>query len=362
MESFDLAALVRPVGAEGAFATALPQAPEGANAAQIGAFVAAFLAEANAVPSGEVAGATAGTDTALDARAARPSAIPASLALPGRQDLTVGQTPPATDVAATGLHLATPREARGARETVVPATAPIARSAVELGDARAVERAAPEQRALASSLLRMQDFDQQATLTEDAADSNSRSVVRADAGVAEQRGNPALPAAESSMNLLALRTGGGEVVQGTYAGRPAALPMNDPALFGERLNHQIAIMVSQNNNQARIAVSPPELGPVEVRVTVVGDEAAIQLAATSPATREALEDALPRLRAAFADSGVALGDTGVFAELPDQRPQPRDGDAEQGGAAAAASSEAESADDTTPRLRQVSLALVDAFV
>lgn len=355
MESFDLAALVRPVSAEGAIATAVPQAPDGANAAQIGAFVAAFLAEAQVAPGAEA--------TNVDAATAKATAIPASLALTGRQDAASGQGLLGTDVNAPMLRVVAPSEApnRSPVATMPAAREAGLRGAEQLGDGPAATRVTPEQQARVSSLLQAQDFDARTAPAGDTSDSSTRPVPRTDAAFAEQRSQPGFPGAESATHLSSLRTAGGEVVQGTYTGRPAALPMNDPALFGERLNQQIAIMVSQNNNHARIAVSPPELGPVEVRVTVVGDEAAIQLAATSPATREALEEALPRLRAAFADSGVSLGDTGVFAELPDQRPQPRDGDPEPGGARAQTLSEPE-AEDTTPRLRHVSLALVDAFV
>ncbi len=104
-----------------------------------------------------------------------------------------------------------------------------------------------------------------------------------------------------------------------YAARHAPLPIAQSDLFAERLNQQISVMLSQHNQQARIACAPPELGPVDIRITLVGDEASVQLAAPHGATREALEEALPRLRAALADSGLALGQAGVFADLPQRQ-------------------------------------------
>ncbi|CAN0062417.1 unnamed protein product, partial [Phaeothamnion confervicola] len=99
-----------------------------------------------------------------------------------------------------------------------------------------------------------------------------------------------------------------------HAAKPAPLPMDQPALFAERLNQHISFMVGDHIQTAQIAVSPADLGPVEVRVTLVGDEAKIQLTATHAATREALNEALPRLRASFAEAGISLSQAGVFAQ------------------------------------------------
>ena len=108
-----------------------------------------------------------------------------------------------------------------------------------------------------------------------------------------------------------------------YAAKPAPLPMDQPALFAERLNQHISVMLGEGVQSAQIAVSPAELGPVEVRVTMIGDEAKVQMAASHAATREALNDAMPRLRASFAEAGLSLAQAGVFAQMPErQQAQP----------------------------------------
>jgi len=104
-----------------------------------------------------------------------------------------------------------------------------------------------------------------------------------------------------------------------YAAKPAPLPMDQPALFAERLNQHISFMIGDQVQSAQIAVTPADLGPVEVRVTMVGDEAKIQLSATHAATREALNEALPRLRASFAEAGISLSQAGVFAQMPERQ-------------------------------------------
>lgn len=172
-------------------------------------------------------------------------------------------------------------------------------------------------------------------------------------------GNEALMAAHVGRGQAA---GAGGAPGQVYAQQSAPLPMAQPALFAERLTQHVSVMLGDAVNSATIAVSPADLGPVEVRVTVVGDEAKIQLAATHQATREALQEALPKLRAALADSGLSLGQAGVFAQMPERQQQAqgeapthpfgaRDG-AEFDGAAAA----------PAPATRSLRIGLVDAFV
>ncbi|MGE0484879.1 MAG: flagellar hook-length control protein FliK [Gammaproteobacteria bacterium] len=324
----------------------------GADAAEIGAFVAALLAQTMAPPETAVA-ATATTPQAfvapalvapttagrqvlagllqpaaagLPLPAAPTSTEPAPLAVPTWRDLALGTAGEAADAAAGAIDLA---------DGATPSAAP-------RGDALPG--------AAADALKILADGD-------DAPDATALVATADPAPAATDGGDHDSPAVQALH-----RIGDTAQVGSTYGGRAAAaLPVNDQGLFSERLNQHISVMVGQQAQHARIAVSPPELGPVEVRVTVIGDEATIHLAATHAATREALEEALPRLRAAFADSGIALGNAGVFAEMPEQRGDPRaalpawaDTDTAPGTAAATA--------DVAPPLRMVRLGLVDAFV
>ena len=112
----------------------------------------------------------------------------------------------------------------------------------------------------------------------------------------------------------------GATTTSSLVAKHAPLPVDQPAAFAQRLEQHLSIILTHQAQHARIAVSPPELGPVEARVMVVGDEANVQLIAPHATTRDALEDALPRLRSLFTDSGLALGCVGVFTETPKHRP------------------------------------------
>ena len=167
------------------------------------------------------------------------------------------------------------------------------------------------------------------------------------------------PTALQALASAAPRTQAGAAPTAVDNAHNHSLPLAEPTWFAERLTQQIAVMLTQNAQHARIEVNPPDLGPVEVRVSMNGDEATIQLAAPHAATREALTDALPRLRASFADSGVALGHTGVFAQMPEQRQSGSAHNGERSAEPFALETEAVAASIPVHMIR---LGLVDAFV
>jgi hypothetical protein len=303
--------------------------PLSADAAEIGAFVAALLAQTL-----QPAAATAEISTAATAGAVFPDP---------RQALAVRQ-------------LLTANPARGAAEPTLPPHpagepasdwTPIAANAIAAAGPLLSEDGL--EAALSPSLLAFEGEPGTAERPVPsepliAAADIEQSTVQVFAGDAES------PLVQSLQRLGETGT-----VQHAYTDKASPLPMRDPALFAERLNQQVALVISQHAQHARLAVNPPELGPVEVRVTVIGDEATIQLAATHAATREALEEALPRLRAAFADSGIALGHAGVFTEMPERHPDPRQADAEPREFLGTGA-------DEPPAFTRVQLGLLDAFV
>lgn len=88
-----------------------------------------------------------------------------------------------------------------------------------------------------------------------------------------------------------------------------------PAL-GERL----VWMVEGEVKQAELRLNPPDLGPLEVRIAMVDDEARITFTAAHPNVREALEAALPRLREMLGTNGVNLVQVDVSGQGAGHRP------------------------------------------
>ena len=102
----------------------------------------------------------------------------------------------------------------------------------------------------------------------------------------------------------------------TPTGMPSLIdtPGFDPA-WSEALGKQVSMLVSRNVHNAELRLSPAELGPVQVQISVDDNVAKVTFSAGQAVTREALEQALPRLRDMFADQGMALAD----ASVSDQR-------------------------------------------
>ena len=115
------------------------------------------------------------------------------------------------------------------------------------------------------------------------------------------------------------------VAEAARRDRPAVLkldtqlPVHAPR-FAEGMSQQVVVLAQHGIQQAQMSLSPPEFGPVDVRLTIANDEASVQLAAPTAVAREAIQEALPRLKEMMEQSGVRLNDSGVFAQLP-QRDQ-----------------------------------------
>ena len=81
--------------------------------------------------------------------------------------------------------------------------------------------------------------------------------------------------------------------------------------WGDRIGERVVMMANNQLKTAEIRLTPAELGPVRVQVNVEDGAANITFQAQHAVTREALEQALPRLREMFAESGLSLGQTSV---------------------------------------------------
>jgi len=129
---------------------------------------------------------------------------------------------------------------------------------------------------------------------------------------------------------------------------PVAHAVGTPG-WNEEVGNRIAWMASRNESRAELVLTPPQMGRVEVNLTVKGDMATASFVSASPAVREALEAALPRLREALAEAGIQLGQTQVGAEhagqsaLADRRGQSGRGAHAESGANVASSDNAERA-------------------
>ncbi|MES3024467.1 MAG: flagellar hook-length control protein FliK [Pseudomonadota bacterium] len=87
--------------------------------------------------------------------------------------------------------------------------------------------------------------------------------------------------------------------------------------WNNQVGQRIVWMVAGKEQSASLTLNPPELGPMQVVLSVTGDQTSITFSSAQPEVRQALENALPRLRELMNESGIALGNASVNAGMPD---------------------------------------------
>jgi flagellar hook-length control protein FliK len=100
-------------------------------------------------------------------------------------------------------------------------------------------------------------------------------------------------------------------------GDPGPIPqlqVHTPAgqrAWAEDIGSRMLWMVGRGESRAELVLTPPSLGKLGVSIQVNGDQTSAHFVAATAAAREALEQAMPRLREALQQAGITLGQTNV---------------------------------------------------
>ncbi|QEP43205.1 hypothetical protein D5085_08805 [Ectothiorhodospiraceae bacterium BW-2] len=121
----------------------------------------------------------------------------------------------------------------------------------------------------------------------------------------------------------------------TQTGAPAQLasftvpvPLRN-ANWDRAMGERVTWMAKNNLQQAKLELNPKQLGPVEIKLSVNQDQqVSVSFVANNQSAREAIEQAMPRLREMLEQSGMSLGDTDVSTR---QQQQQAEGNRQQGG-------------------------------
>ena len=97
--------------------------------------------------------------------------------------------------------------------------------------------------------------------------------------------------------------------------------VRDPR-WAEEFGTRVSLLVRARESQASIQLTPVDLGPVDVNVTVRDSQATIQFGAANADTRALIEASLPKLREMLAAQGFNLLDASVSQGFT-QKDQPR---------------------------------------
>ena len=107
---------------------------------------------------------------------------------------------------------------------------------------------------------------------------------------------------------------------------PAPVPLPSPR-FAEELGARVQWVAEQQGGEATLRIAPEGLGPVEIRLKLDGERVDLGFSATQNETRQALQDALPKLREMLAQQGLQLGHADVGHR---QAHTPHDGHSDSG--------------------------------
>ncbi len=94
-------------------------------------------------------------------------------------------------------------------------------------------------------------------------------------------------------------------------------PNIQSSAWSQVMNSRVVWMAKEGIQQAEMKMNPANLGPVEVKLHVQNEQASVTFLAQHSTTRDALEQALPKLRDSFAENGIQL----THAEVGQQQHQ-----------------------------------------
>ena len=95
--------------------------------------------------------------------------------------------------------------------------------------------------------------------------------------------------------------------------------------WANEFSQKITWMSNQQNHSAELHLNPPDLGPLNVVLKMSDNQLTVQFSSPHSAVREAVENAMPKLREILADNQITLGNTTVS----DQSPRDRSGEGYQ---------------------------------
>lgn len=97
-------------------------------------------------------------------------------------------------------------------------------------------------------------------------------------------------------------------------------PQLNSAAWSRVVSSRVVWMAREGIQQAELRLNPANLGSVDVRLNINNEQASVTFLAQNAATREALEQAMPRLRESLAENGLALTHSEVGQQdQPDQQ-------------------------------------------
>jgi flagellar hook-length control protein FliK len=93
----------------------------------------------------------------------------------------------------------------------------------------------------------------------------------------------------------------------------------DNSGWADEFSQKIVWMSTQQNQIAELNLNPPDLGPLNVVLKISDNQLTAQFTSPHSAVRDAVENAMPKLREMLADNNITLGNATVSDQAPRDR-------------------------------------------
>lgn len=90
--------------------------------------------------------------------------------------------------------------------------------------------------------------------------------------------------------------------------------LHDPVGSGawhSELGQRLVLQARNGDHMAELRLNPPELGKIDIRITLAKEDASISIVVNNHLVKEAVEQSLPRLKIMFEQAGLTLGNVDV---------------------------------------------------
>lgn len=84
--------------------------------------------------------------------------------------------------------------------------------------------------------------------------------------------------------------------------------------LANQMQTQVGMMMARNMKSVDIRLDPPELGSMQVKLSVQNDQASVSFVVSNQQTKDALENSLPKLKELLEQQGLQLADSDVHQQ------------------------------------------------
>jgi flagellar hook-length control protein FliK len=169
-----------------------------------------------------------------------------------------------------------------------------------------------------------------APLTSPASTAGAQATLAlADIGSTDKHSHDETGDSSLSGNLNDGTAGAGQLASGASTGTDATATPTlkvsagvDTPEFAQDVTDHLSWMIGNSLNGAKLEVNPAQLGPIEIRIAVQGNQAQISLTAHSTVTRDALEASSPKLREMLGAQGFTQVNVDISQRSFQERPTP----------------------------------------